>query len=106
MVGAALAYALWFRGIGGLSAPAVSFLGLLSPLVAALLGAAVLAQTLTGWQLVGFALALAGILGGQLQPAAGRRRTAGSRRSAAGAVRALGGPRRPCAELPAPASKH
>ena len=66
LIGTALAYMLWFRGIGRLTAPAVSFLGLLSPLVAAVLGAAVLSQTLTPWQTLGFALALASVIVGQL----------------------------------------
>lgn len=66
LIGAALTYALWFRGIGQLSAPTASFLALLSPLVAALLGAAVLAQTLTGWQILGFIITLASVIGGQL----------------------------------------
>lgn len=70
VIGAALTYPLWFRGISQLSASVVSFLGLLSPLAAALLGVA-LAQTFTGWQIVGFAIALASILFGQL-PARGR----------------------------------
>ncbi|MFD0428576.1 EamA family transporter [Streptomyces zhihengii] len=38
LIGAAVAYALWFRGIRELPPTAVSFLGLLSPVVATLLG--------------------------------------------------------------------
>ena len=68
-IGGILAYTLWFRGIGRLAAPALSFLGLLSPLVAALLGVVVLAQTPTPLQALGFTLALAGLLLGQLPPA-------------------------------------
>ena len=68
LVGAALAYPLWFRGIGQLSAAVASFLALLSPVVAALLGAAVLGQVLTPLQSVGFAIVLVGILVGQLAP--------------------------------------
>lgn len=64
LVGAALAYAVWFRGIDRLSAPTVAFLPLLSPVVATLLGAAVLSQTLSGWQSVGFLVTLASILAG------------------------------------------
>jgi probable blue pigment (indigoidine) exporter len=37
-VGTALAYALWFGGLRELSASSASFLGLLTPLVAAMLG--------------------------------------------------------------------
>ncbi|WP_261341253.1 hypothetical protein [Streptomyces sp. Sge12] len=53
----------------------VAVLGLLSPLVAALLGAVVLGQTLGPVQLVGFGLALAAIVAGQL-PARRRIRAA------------------------------
>ena len=67
-VGGGLAYTLWFWGIGHLSAPSVSFLGLLSPLVAATLGALVLGQTLTALQGLGFALALGGLVIGQRPP--------------------------------------
>ncbi|MFB8209192.1 EamA family transporter [Streptomyces sp. NPDC056010] len=66
LVGGLLTYALWFRGIGALPVTSVAVLGLLSPLVAAGLGALVLGQTLGPVQLTGFALALASIVGGQL----------------------------------------
>ena len=62
----AIAYALWFRGIERLPATAVSFLTLLSPIVAAVLGYAVLDQTLTGLQLFGMVLAGTGLVAGQL----------------------------------------
>ena len=68
LIGAALTYPLWFRGISQLSAPVVSFLVLLSPLVAALLGAVVLSQTFTFWQTLGFIIVLASVLAGQLPP--------------------------------------
>ncbi|MEU2021975.1 EamA family transporter [Streptomyces sp. NPDC016469] len=66
LIGGLLTYALWFRGIGALPVTSVAVLGLLSPLVAAGLGALVLGQTLGPVQLAGFALALASIVGGQL----------------------------------------
>ncbi|WP_404867442.1 EamA family transporter [Kitasatospora griseola] len=66
LIGGLLTYALWFRGITSLPVTNVAVLGLLSPLVAALLGAMVLDQTLGPVQLVGFALALASIVAGQL----------------------------------------
>lgn len=66
LVGGLLAYTLWFRGIGRLPVTSVAMLGLLSPIVAAALGAAVLGETFTPPQLVGFALALVAILGSQL----------------------------------------
>ncbi len=60
--GALLAYVLWFRGIARLSPVAVSSLGLLSPLMAAVLGWALLGESMTGVSLLGFAVVLASIL--------------------------------------------
>ena len=65
VVGSALAYALWFRGIDRLPAFSVSLLGPLSPLVATLLGWVVLDQRMTGLQLLGAAVALGGVVAGQ-----------------------------------------
>ena len=65
LVGTGLAYALWFRGIGRLNATAVSYLGLLSPVVATLIGYVFLQETLTGVQLAGVAVVLVSILIGQ-----------------------------------------
>ncbi|MFD0567494.1 EamA family transporter [Kitasatospora saccharophila] len=65
LVGGLLTYALWFQGIGRLPVTGVAVLGLLSPLVAAVLGALLLGQTLGAVQLLGFALALASIVAGQ-----------------------------------------
>ncbi|RVU19283.1 EamA family transporter [Streptomyces antnestii] len=61
----AVAYWLWFRGIGRLSATQVTFLGPLSPLTAAVIGWAALGQALTPVQLVGMALAFGATLLGQ-----------------------------------------
>ncbi|WP_181777646.1 EamA family transporter, partial [Amycolatopsis pittospori] len=58
IVATALAYPLWFRGIDRLAPASVSLLTLTTPLVATLAGFLVLGQTLTGWQVTGFALAL------------------------------------------------
>lgn len=66
LIGAALTYPLWFRGISQLGAPVVSFLVLLSPVVAALLGAVALGQTFTAWQSLGFVIVLASVFAGQL----------------------------------------
>ncbi len=66
LIGAALTYVLWFRGISQLSAPVASFLGLLSPLVAAVLGVVVLAQGFTAWQSLGFVITLASVVAGTL----------------------------------------
>jgi probable blue pigment (indigoidine) exporter len=66
IVGALLAYALWFRGIARLSPVAVSSLGLLSPLAAVILGWALLGQAMRGLSLVGLVAVLASILAVQL----------------------------------------
>ncbi len=68
VVGSVVAYALWFRGLDTLSAGQAAFLPLLSPVVAALLGWAVLDQGLGPVQGAGFALALTSIVAAQLTP--------------------------------------
>ncbi|MGW4594999.1 EamA family transporter [Streptomyces sp. NPDC004457] len=65
LVNTAVAYWLWFRGIGRLSATQAAFLGPLSPLTAAVVGWAALAQTLTPVQLTGMALAFGATVAGQ-----------------------------------------
>ncbi|MBD2258423.1 EamA family transporter [Pseudanabaena sp. FACHB-2040] len=65
LVGTGLAYALWFRGIDKLKASAVSYLGLMSPLVATLIGFIFLGQTFTPIQLVGIAIVLVSVVIGQ-----------------------------------------
>jgi len=65
IVGAAIAYPLWFRGIAALSPTRVTFLGLLSPLVATALGWLVLDQELTGVQALGGLVVLAAIVAAQ-----------------------------------------
>lgn len=62
VIGALLAYSLWFRGIARLSPVAASSLGLLSPLTAVVLGWLLLDQRLTGLSLVGMVTVLASIL--------------------------------------------
>lgn len=62
VVGALLAYTLWFRGIEQLPALTVSFLGFLSPIMATLLGLLFLGQTLTIGQLAGAALLIASVV--------------------------------------------
>lgn len=69
LVGGLLAYVLWFRGITTLPVTSVAVLGLLSPIVAALLGAVLLGQSLGPVQLTGFALALAAVVASQVSPA-------------------------------------
>ena len=74
IVGTGLAYTLWFKGIDRLSASAVSYLGLMSPVVATLIGFIFLNQTLTSIQLVGVAIVLLSVLAGQ-QTKRSRRRS-------------------------------
>lgn len=65
VVGTGVAYALWFRGIDKLKASAVSSLGLMSPVVATLIGFVLLHQTFTPIQLIGIAIVLMSVLIGQ-----------------------------------------
>lgn len=65
LIGTGVAYALWFRGIDKLKASAVSYLGLLSPVVATIVGFVLLNQTLTPIQLLGIAIVLTSVLVGQ-----------------------------------------
>lgn len=65
LIGAAVAYALWFRGIRELPPTAVSFLGLLSPVVATLLGVIVAGERLNALQLTGGAVVLAALVAAQ-----------------------------------------
>ncbi|SDK34284.1 EamA family transporter [Streptomyces indicus] len=70
-VGGFIAHTLWLRGIGRLPVTATALLILLSPLVAAVIGAFVLDESFTAVQLVGLVLALGALVAGQLSP--GRR---------------------------------
>lgn len=63
----AVAYWLWFRGIGRLTATQVTFLGPLSPLTAAVIGWAALGQALTPLQSAGMTLAFGATVFGQLR---------------------------------------
>ncbi|MBB2747803.1 UNVERIFIED_ORG: putative blue pigment (indigoidine) exporter [Microbispora rosea subsp. rosea] len=65
IVGTALGYWIWFRGISRLPATSVAFLALLSPVSAAVIGWAALGQALSAVQLLGMVLALGGTLLGQ-----------------------------------------
>ena len=65
LIGSALAYTLWFRGLERLPAASVSLLGQLSPVVATVLGWAALQQQLTPVQLAGMVVALGGVVAGQ-----------------------------------------
>ncbi len=61
LIGAALTYILWFRGIANLKPAIVAPLGFLSPLMAVLLGWSVLGQTLTPAQLAGVGVVLGSV---------------------------------------------
>lgn len=62
LIGGALTYALWFRGIRLLAATQVTFLGLLSPVVATLVGWLVLDQGLTALQVTGAVVVLGALV--------------------------------------------
>jgi probable blue pigment (indigoidine) exporter len=64
LVGTAGAYLLWFRGVTTLPPAQVTLLGLLSPVVAAVLGWVALGQALSAGQLAGAAVVLAAVLVG------------------------------------------
>lgn len=75
IVGAGLAYVLWFHGIGRLPATSVSFLGLFSPLVAVLVGVVLASEQFGVPEVIGTALVLSAVLsasgrrqGGPLKP--------------------------------------
>ncbi len=68
LVGGLLTYMLWFWGISRIPVSSVAVLGLISPLVAAILGAVVLGQMLGPVQLLGFGFALAAIVASQITP--------------------------------------
>jgi probable blue pigment (indigoidine) exporter len=68
LIGAALTYVLWFRGVARLDSAAVSSLLFLSPLTAVLLGWVYLAQSLSWLQIAGIGLVLGSIWLSQRAP--------------------------------------
>ncbi|QRP48649.1 EamA family transporter [Amycolatopsis sp. FDAARGOS 1241] len=66
LIGGLLTYGFWFAGIRRLPVTGTALLGLLSPLVAAILGAAIAGEALTLVRLAGFAFALTAMVAGQL----------------------------------------
>ncbi|MFN7009003.1 MAG: EamA family transporter [Allorhizobium sp.] len=58
LIGGALTYVFWFRGVARLEPAAVASLGFLSPLVATLLGWSLLGQSLSPLQILGFVTVL------------------------------------------------
>lgn len=65
LIGAALTYILWFRGIARLEPSVVAPLGFLSPVTAVILGWSVLGQSLSPLQLAGMAAVLGSVWLGQ-----------------------------------------
>jgi probable blue pigment (indigoidine) exporter len=61
LIGAALTYVLWFRGVAKLEPAVVSSLGFLSPISAVLLGWGILGQSLSAAQLTGMAIVVASV---------------------------------------------
>lgn len=61
IVGTAFAYVMWFRGISRLPASTTAFLGLLSPVVAILLGWAVAGESFTPLQMLGIIIVIGSI---------------------------------------------
>jgi len=67
VVGTAFAYVVWFRGIAALPATTTAFLGLISPVVAVLLGWAANGESLGLIQLAGVLLVLASVAAATLR---------------------------------------
>ncbi|GHF72913.1 ABC transporter permease [Kitasatospora xanthocidica] len=67
LIGAALTYALWFRGLQALTPTSVSFLALLSPVVATALGWLALGQDLSPLQALGALVVLGSLAAAQSQ---------------------------------------
>lgn len=61
LVGAALTYIVWFRGVARLEPSAVAPLAFLSPVTAVILGWALLGQALSAWQVAGIGIVVASI---------------------------------------------
>jgi probable blue pigment (indigoidine) exporter len=61
VIGTAFAYVMWFRGIARLAASTTAFLGLLSPVVAILLGWLIANEDLTPMQIAGIVIVLGSI---------------------------------------------
>lgn len=74
LIGAAATYGLWFRGLARLEPAAVSMLGMVSPVVAVVLGWLWLQQSLTPLQILGGSIVLASVWAGQIanRPSPGR----------------------------------
>ncbi|MGR3761659.1 EamA family transporter [Roseobacteraceae bacterium NS-SX3] len=74
LIGGALTYILWFRGLARIEPSSVSLLGVLSPVAAVMLGWGLLGETLTPQQIAGAVLALFSVWLGQSGLRSGGRR--------------------------------
>lgn len=84
LIGAAFTYLLWFRGVSRIEPAAVSALGFLSPVMALVLGWALLDQELSILQMIGFSTVLASVWFSQLAVRPSRARAdRGAKRKAA-----------------------
>ncbi|RSZ38306.1 MULTISPECIES: EamA family transporter [unclassified Variovorax] len=61
LVGAALTYIVWFRGVARLEPSTIAPLAFLSPVMAVILGWALLGQSLSTWQVLGILIVIASI---------------------------------------------
>jgi probable blue pigment (indigoidine) exporter len=68
VIGGAVTYFFWFRGIAALGPSKVAPLGLLSPVAAVLLGYLILGEALTPLQGAGMVLVIASVWPGQTRP--------------------------------------
>ncbi|WP_241156188.1 EamA family transporter [Leucobacter chromiireducens] len=66
LFGGLISYTLWFGGLARIPIAAASFLGLLSPVVAISIDVLVLHAEFSAWQVLGLALTLLALVGGQL----------------------------------------
>ena len=69
LAGGLLAYTVWFAAIGQLPVASTALLGLLSPLMAAVMGMLLAGESLSGVQIAGFGISIAAMAGGQLPSA-------------------------------------
>ena len=76
LIGAALTYLLWFRGVSRIVPGAVAMLGMMSPVTAVLLGWALLGQALNPVQIAGAVTVLGSVWLGQRAARGPRRRIA------------------------------
>lgn len=78
IVATAVAFVAWFTGLRHLPASAVGLVGLMNPVTGVLLGTLIASETLTGRQIAGIGLVLAGIALGQVTSGPDRRASARS----------------------------